>query len=80
MVRLISAALRKPSSESESMSVTDVSGSARGARGPLAGPVRDTPASRSTSAPWRSARRQYPAATRRLVQLTEDNRVQHTRA
>ena len=30
--------------------------------------------------PWRSARRQYPAATRRLVQLTEDNRIQHDRA
>jgi signal transduction histidine kinase len=31
-------------------------------------------------APWRSARRQYPGATRRLVQLTKDNGVQHERA
>ena len=30
--------------------------------------------------PWRDARAQYPAATRRLVQLTNDNRVQHERA
>ncbi|MFL5946045.1 MAG: ATP-binding protein [Gaiellaceae bacterium] len=31
-------------------------------------------------APWRSARKQYPAATRRLVALTGDHGVQHERA
>jgi signal transduction histidine kinase len=30
--------------------------------------------------PWRDARAQYPTATERLVQFTEDNRVQHERA
>jgi signal transduction histidine kinase len=30
--------------------------------------------------PWRDARAQYPAATRRLVQLTGDSEVQHRRA
>jgi signal transduction histidine kinase len=30
--------------------------------------------------PWRDARTRYPGATRRLVQLTKDNRVQHERA
>jgi signal transduction histidine kinase len=31
-------------------------------------------------APWRDAHNRYPAATRRLVQLTADNRTQHERA
>jgi signal transduction histidine kinase len=31
-------------------------------------------------APWREARRRYPASTRRLVQVTTDNPMQHGRA